>query len=99
MKHITLIGTFVALAMSFTGCADHRGHPSKAARGAISCRVPKPPQPDRPGEPACRIKVMRLHPPGFIESPFANGKLIDVRGLRSGTEVECPYTGRAFLVP
>lgn len=37
--------------------------------------------------------------PGFIESPYAPGKLIDVRGLPPGTEIECPYTRRALLVP
>ncbi len=37
--------------------------------------------------------------PGFIESPYATGKLIDVRGLPPGTEIECPYTRRALLVP
>ncbi len=37
--------------------------------------------------------------PGFIESPYAPGKLIDVRGLPPGTEIECPYTRRPLLVP
>ena len=37
--------------------------------------------------------------PGFIESPYAAGKLIDVRGLPPGTEIECPYTRRPLLVP
>lgn len=36
---------------------------------------------------------------GFIESPYAPGKLIDVRGLPPGTEIECPYTKKALLVP
>lgn len=37
--------------------------------------------------------------PGFIESPYSAGKLIDVRGLPPGTEIECPYTRRPLLVP
>ena len=37
--------------------------------------------------------------PGFIESPYSPGKLIDVRGLPPGTEIECPYTRRPLLVP
>lgn len=36
---------------------------------------------------------------GFIESPYAPGKLIDVRALPPGTEIECPYTKKALLVP
>lgn len=36
---------------------------------------------------------------GFIESPYAPGKLIDVRGLPPGTEIECPYTKKPLLVP
>ncbi|MEK0449607.1 MAG: hypothetical protein RL088_1875 [Verrucomicrobiota bacterium] len=37
--------------------------------------------------------------PGFVESPFAQGKLIDVRGLPPGTEIECPYSKRPIAVP
>ena len=37
--------------------------------------------------------------PGFIESPYSAGKLIDVRGLPPGTEIEDPYTRRPLLVP
>ncbi len=37
--------------------------------------------------------------PGFVESPFAPNKLIDVRGLPPGTEIECPYTHKPILVP
>lgn len=37
--------------------------------------------------------------PGFVESPFAQGKLIDVRGLPPGTEIECPYTKRPIAIP
>ena len=36
---------------------------------------------------------------GFIESPYAPGKLIDVRALPPGTEIECPYTKKPLLVP
>lgn len=37
--------------------------------------------------------------PGFVESPYAQGKLIDVRGLPPGTEIECPYTKRPIAIP
>ncbi len=37
--------------------------------------------------------------PGFVVSPYAAGKLIDVRGLPPGTEIECPYTKRPIAIP
>jgi hypothetical protein len=37
--------------------------------------------------------------PGYIESPHAPGKMIDVRGLPPGTEIEDPYSRRPLLVP
>ncbi len=38
--------------------------------------------------------------PGYVKSPYdGQGRLIDVRGLPPGTEAECPYTHRTFLVP
>ena len=38
--------------------------------------------------------------PGYVKSPYdSQGRLIDVRGLPPGTEAECPYTHRTFLVP
>ena len=37
--------------------------------------------------------------PGFVASPYKPGGLVDVRGLRKGTEVECPYKRIPFLVP
>ena len=38
--------------------------------------------------------------PGYVNSPFdPQRRLIDVRGLPPGTESECPYTRRTFLVP
>ena len=38
--------------------------------------------------------------PGYVRSPYdSEHRLIDVRGLPPGTEAECPYTHRTFLVP
>jgi hypothetical protein len=35
---------------------------------------------------------------GFVYSPFAD-KEVDVVGLKRGTKVKCPYTGKVFKVP
>lgn len=56
-----------------------------------------PPPPQQAGPAPYGVKVDGK--PGFISSPFATGKLIDVRGLPPGTEIECPYTNRPILVP
>ncbi len=38
--------------------------------------------------------------PGYVKSPYdAQGRMINVIGLPPGTEAECPYTRRTFLVP
>jgi uncharacterized Zn-finger protein len=37
---------------------------------------------------------------GYVRSPFTNPpRLVDVRGMASGSKVVCPYTSRPFLVP
>jgi hypothetical protein len=36
---------------------------------------------------------------GFVTSPFAANKVVDVRGFPSGTEVKDPYTGKVFITP
>jgi len=36
---------------------------------------------------------------GFVYSPYKKDKQADVRGIAPGTEVECPYTQKIFLVP
>ena len=41
-----------------------------------------------------------LNKPGCVTSPYApRSGYVDVRGFQSGTEVQDPYTGKAFLVP
>jgi hypothetical protein len=57
--------------------------------------IPPPPTPNNP-EYAQKVEGK----PGYVKSPYdAQGRLIDVRGLPPGTEAECPYTKRTFLVP
>ena len=44
--------------------------------------------------------VFNTPTPGFIRSPYApEAGLVDVRGIKPGTLVRCPYTGRYFVVP
>ena len=62
--------------------------------------IPKNKIPEPPGQrnPEYAIKVEGKA--GYVKSPYdAQGRLIDVRGLPPGTEAECPYTHRTFLVP
>ena len=60
-----------------------------------SGKIPPPPQPNNPDY---GIKVPDK--PGYVKSPYdSEHRLIDVRGLPPGTEAECPYTRRTFLVP
>ncbi len=38
--------------------------------------------------------------PGYVRSPFTSPpRLVDVRGMSSGSKVVCPYTQKPFLVP
>jgi hypothetical protein len=38
--------------------------------------------------------------PGYVRSPYTNPpRLVDVRGVPSGTMMVCPYTHRKFIVP
>jgi hypothetical protein len=57
--------------------------------------VPPPPPVNQPIPFATKAEGK----PGFVVSPYAAGKLIDVRGLPPGTEIECPYTKRPIAIP
>lgn len=58
----------------------------------------KIPPPPKPSAPDYGIKVPEK--PGYVKSPYdGEHRLIDVRGLPPGTEAECPYTRKTFLVP
>jgi hypothetical protein len=38
--------------------------------------------------------------PGYVRSPYTTpGRLVDVRGMRAGDRVVCPYTQKPFIVP
>ena len=52
------------------------------------------------GAPYASDAVKVADKPGYVKSPYdSQGRMIDVRGLPPGTEAECPYTRRTFLVP
>lgn len=58
--------------------------------------VPEPPAAQKNPEYAIKIDGK----PGYVKSPYDQAaRMIDVRGLPPGTEAECPYTHRTFLVP
>ena len=60
--------------------------------------VPVPEPQAAPKSPEYAIKIDGK--PGYVKSPYdAAARMIDVRGLPPGTEAECPYTHRTFLVP
>jgi hypothetical protein len=66
--------------------------PTPAARNE---KIPPAPTPNNP-EYAVKVDGK----PGYVKSPYdTQGRMIDVRGLPPGTEAECPYTRRTFLVP
>lgn len=50
------------------------------------------------GGPLTAITVPAL--PGYVRSPYTTPpRLVDVRGVPSGTTMVCPYTRRKFIVP
>ena len=76
------------------------GNPEPTTKTPDPDPIPKNKIPEPPGQrnPEYAIKVEGKA--GYVKSPYdAQGRLIDVRGLPPGTEAECPYTHRTFLVP
>lgn len=69
---------------------------------------PNASEPAKPPVPEVKDALLRVWPvatavpgkPGFVISPHAPEKgYVDVRGFPAGTEVQCPYTRKTFLVP
>jgi hypothetical protein len=61
-------------------------------------RVDTPPPSQLSGDLPVARAVVDL--PGYVRSPYTTpGRLVDVRGLSSGSKVVCPYTQKPFIVP
>jgi len=61
-----------------------------------------PPNPDSPPEPKENLPYGIPVPEskGMVQSPYEPDKgLVDVSGLKRGTRVRCPYSGKHFRVP
>jgi len=56
-------------------------------------------QPYRGAPPARTARVAQPVPgnPGFVYSPYRRNAVVDVRRVRPGSYVQCPYTNRVFL--
>lgn len=51
-------------------------------------------------KPDHEVATLVMDLPGYVRTPFTHPrKLVDVRGLRPGCLVVCPFTGRLFNLP
>ena len=73
---------------------DTASTPTSTSGGSTTQPKPAAPKEDLP----FGSKV--IGKPGMVYSPYAPDKgWVDVDGLRPGTKVKCPYTGKNFRVP
>jgi hypothetical protein len=61
------------------------------------------PQPSPAAQPISSLDFPTAKPvegkPGYVYSPFEDGKYVDVSGYSPGSKVKDPYSGKIFLVP
>ena len=61
------------------------------------------PPPSPAAQPSASLDFPTAKPvegkPGFVYSPFEEGKYVDVSGYAPGSKVKDPYSGKIFLVP
>jgi uncharacterized Zn-finger protein len=87
------------LALCLTACAvEPKGFWTDTPKGeAELTEVLPPPVARKPGH-AVGLNVTFL--PGYVRSPFTHPpRLVDVRGLRPGSLVVCPFTQKLFNLP
>ena len=83
------------------------GKPSSASRNVASSTittpktvVPSTPPPSQLSSSSLPTAKAVPNLPGYVRTPFTNPpRLVDVRGMSSGSKVVCPYTQKPFLVP
>lgn len=74
--------------------------PNTAPQPPVTSNPPaNPPAPVTPPPSSNSYPTAKRTKAGFVESPFAPGREIDVREMRSGQKARCPYTQKVFLVP
>lgn len=92
--------TLTALAaLGLTACRlEPQGFWTDTPRGSKELtNVPPAPVPKKAGHPT-GLNVTFL--PGYVRTPFTHPpRLVDVRGLRPGTLVLCPFTQKLFNLP
>lgn len=62
--------------------------------------IPSTPPPSQLSSSSLPMAKSVPNLPGYVRTPFTNPpRLVDVRGMSSGSKVVCPYTQKPFLVP
>ena len=100
----TQTGALAGAAVGYGIRGDARGAALGAgiglAAGAIADAAVG--QPYRGSAPTgYNIRVAQQVPghPGFVYSPYRRNAVVDVRRVRSGAQVQCPFTNRIFIRP
>jgi hypothetical protein len=75
-----------------------QNRPAPVVPPQAPARVDVPPPSQLVGDLPVARPVVDL--PGYVRTPYTTpGRLVDVRGMSSGSKVICPYTQKPFIVP